>query len=132
MEEKDGYEIRQYPAHIVATTTMQKGDDNGGFGAVGGYIFGANTSKDGNSESVAMTTPVITKNQNNSQQIAMTAPVIVAVDSSEQIAMTAPVIVSPENTSETMSFVMPAEYTIDNLPAPTNDNVTLQEVPAQK
>jgi len=52
------YEIREYPAHIVAQTKVQGsyGESlSNGFRIVAGYIFGGNTKK----ESIAMTTPVV-------------------------------------------------------------------------
>ena len=52
------YEIREYPEHIVAQTTVSGTSRNsmgGGFGIVAGYIFGGNTKK----ESISMTAPVI-------------------------------------------------------------------------
>lgn len=55
------------------------------------------------------------------ERIAMTAPVI----SQEKIAMTAPVF--SDKTS--MSFVMPQEYSMENLPEPLDPEVRLAEIP---
>jgi effector-binding domain-containing protein len=55
------------------------------------------------------------------ERIAMTAPVI----SHEKIAMTAPVL--SDETS--MSFVMPQEYSMENLPEPLDPEVRLAEIP---
>ena len=44
-----GYEIREYPAHIVAQTKVQgqyRKSLNNGFRIVAGYIFGGNTKKE--------------------------------------------------------------------------------------
>ena len=60
VEKVNGYEIREYPAHIVAQTTVpgHQGDSlSAGFRIVAGYIFGGNTKK----ESIAMTAPVVTQ-----------------------------------------------------------------------
>ena len=57
------------------------------------------------------------------KKIAMTAPVI----SSETIAMTAPVI----SDEVSLSFVMPAGYTIDDLPEPLDEEVKTEEIPAR-
>lgn len=56
-----------------------------------------------------------------SQKISMTAPVI----SKEKIAMTAPVL----SDDATMSFVMPEEYSMDDLPEPLDPEIRLAEIP---
>jgi hypothetical protein len=111
----DEYEIRNYPAHIVAQTVVEgvrvNGDAlNKGFSIVAGYIFGGNLKK----ESIAMTAPVI------------------AQGSSERIAMTAPVTARATGDSQVVSFVMPSGYTLATLPTPTDARVQLVEVPEQK
>ncbi len=68
-----------------------------------------------------MTAPVI------SEKIAMTAPVI-----SEKIDMTAPVIREDQESKQKIAFVMPKEYTMETLPVPNDDRVTLREVPKRK
>jgi hypothetical protein len=110
-----GYEIRDYPAHIVAQTVVQGGGAQGdalnkGFGILAGYIFGGNVRKQG---------------------IAMTAPVV-AQGSSEKIAMTAPVTGQTEGASQVVSFVMPSGYTLETLPTPNDSKIKLVEVPQQK
>lgn len=60
----------------------------------------------------------------------MTTPVI--SNTSEKIAMTTPVISSEESSEQMFSFVLPADYTIDTLPTPNNDNVILTEVASKK
>jgi effector-binding domain-containing protein len=62
-------------------------------------------------------------NQKN-QKVEMTAPVL----TSEKIEMTAPVI-SSENK---MSFIMPDNYNISNIPKPKNPQVIIEELPAAK
>lgn len=64
------------------------------------YITGANKSK----TKISMTSPVIT---------------------SEKIAMTSPVI----SNSDSMSFVVPYEYTLETVPEPTDKHVTINVVP---
>jgi hypothetical protein len=49
----------------------------------------------------------------------------------QQIAMTAPVHMEMTDTASSMSFVMPAKYTKDQLPRPDNAEVRLQTVPAE-
>lgn len=109
------YEIREYAAHIEAQTTVEGTYTEGlesGFRIIAGYIFGGNQIK---------------------EKIAMTAPVTAGSRSSEKIAMTAPVMVrADENTTRTVAFVMPKEYTLETLPTPTDPRVTLVAVPARK
>ncbi len=112
---KDGYEVRQYPAMVLAQATVSGGYKkslNGGFSKVAGFIFGDNTT----GGSVAMTAPVLATKEKSSQKIAMTAPVLSEKDGE----------------SYTISFVMPGEYTMDSLPRPNNPDVKLTEVPARK
>ncbi|HSN71119.1 MAG TPA: heme-binding protein, partial [Steroidobacteraceae bacterium] len=65
------------------------------------------------------------------ESIAMTAPVTQA--RAEKIAMTAPVTQQAAGSDETwtVSFVMPAQYTLDTLPIPDDARVQLAEVPAR-
>jgi len=48
---------------------------------------------------------------------------------SKQIAMTAPVVMSHAETTFTMSFIMPKEYAISDLPTPQNKDVVIKKVP---
>ena len=70
------------------------------FGVLFNYISGSNKSR----KKVAMTSPVIT---------------------SEEIAMTSPVLSS----NDSMSFVVPSEYTRETVPVPTDERVVINEVP---
>lgn len=110
----DGYEVRNYPAHIVAQTTVSgpyQESMNKGFSIVAGYIFGGNLKK---------------------EKIAMTAPVVMQKETSEKIAMTAPVIIKNEGDSRIVSFGMPKSYTLQTLPTPIDDRVKLVEVTDKK
>ena len=109
-----GYELRTYEPYIVAEVTVGGAYSDGlndGFRQVADYIFGNNTS---------------------ASKIAMTAPVLEA-DISEKIAMTVPVLDETNATDETrtVAFVMPSQYTMETLPQPNNDAVTLRQVPAR-
>ncbi len=67
------YEIREYPEHIVAQTTVSGTSQTsmgGGFGIVAGYIFGGNTKN----ESISMTAPVISTTDGDSQTISFGMP----------------------------------------------------------
>jgi len=114
IESKKEYEVRLYPSHIVAQTTVKgsyKEALNEGFRIVAGYIFGGNTKK----ESIAMTAPVVEKK-----------PV------SESIAMTAPVMANIEGESHTIAFGMPKNYTLETLPTPNDQRVKIETVNEKK
>jgi len=114
----NGYEIREYPAHIVAQTTVQGsyGESmSNGFRIVAGYIFGGNTKR----ESIAMTAPVVAQKGEGSQ-------------ASERIAMTAPVVATAEGDSQVISFGMPRSYTLETLPKPNDPRVKIVMIPAKK
>ena len=114
LSKKGSYEIRLYPAHIVAETvvtgTYQEAL-NQGFRIVAGYIFGGNTKK---------------------ESIAMTSPVVERASTSEPIAMTAPVMATVEGESHTIAFGMPRSYTLDTLPTPTDSRVHIVTIPEKK
>jgi len=114
LEQAKGYEVRLYPEHIVAQTTVEGSYSdalNTGFGIVAGYIFGGNTKQ---------------------ESIAMTAPVVEKTAGSEKIAMTAPVVASLEGESHTISFGMPSSYTLETLPTPNDSRVEIVTVPEMK
>lgn len=102
-------EVRRYPRHVVAQTTVEASfEDAGGraFPRLVSYIGGQNRTR---------------------ASIEMTAPVTQQGDS-QKIAMTAPVTQRGQNTRHVVAFVLPAELTIDTAPEPTNPEVQLCEV----
>ena len=112
LDKKEEFEIRQYEAQIVAETYVRGtledvGDD--GFRRLYAYISGDNKKK---------------------QSISMTAPVGQEAGS-EKIAMTAPVNQEQRNSQWRVTFLMPAEYTLDMLPEPTDERVRLAEEPGR-
>ncbi len=114
----NGYEIREYPAHIVAQTKVQgeHGEAmNQGFRIVAGYIFGGNTKK----ESIAMTAPVLSQKGDNSK-------------ASENISMTAPVVVTADGNLQVISFGMPRSYKLETLPKPNDSRVEIVTIPLKK
>ncbi len=115
LKKAHGYEIRHYPAHIVAQTAVEGASINGdafnkGFSIIASYIFGGNVTR---------------------ERIAMTAPVV-AQGSSEKIAMTVPVTARAEGNAQIISFVMPSGYTLATLPVPNDPRIKLVEVLEQK
>ena len=115
LKKTSDYEIREYPAHIVAQTTVKGSYTESletGFGIVASYIFGGNIKK----ERISMTSPVVV-NQEGGRKV------------SEQIAMTAPVVSTSEGDSQTVSFGMPKSYSLETLPTPTDPRVQIVMIP---
>ncbi|MDX1974820.1 MAG: heme-binding protein [Rickettsiales bacterium] len=108
VESQGNIQIRDYAPMIVAEAKVsgeRKEAINEGFRIIADYIFGNNAPK---------------------QNVAMTAPVI--QQPAEKIAMTAPVIQQGDGNQWKVRFVMPAGYTMDTLPKPNNEAVTLKEI----
>jgi hypothetical protein len=116
VEKEPPFEIRSYAPMIVAEVQVD-GDLDGasgqGFRLIAAYIFGQNQV---------------------SEKIAMTAPVNVEekIPQSAKIAMTTPVGIESKGSKWTVSFVMPAEYTMESIPKPINPQVQLRQIPAVK
>ena len=113
VQKSSAIEVREYKSYRVAETLVDsdfKEAGNAAFRRLFNYISGANQAK----ESIAMTAPV-------NQQSA-----------SEKIAMTAPVTQQASGDQYAVSFVMPAKYTLETLPAPTDPAVTVKEIPGYK
>jgi hypothetical protein len=108
------FEIREYEPRMVAETIVRgsfKEAPNIGFRRLADYIFGNNTKQ---------------------TKIAMTAPVAQEIQS-EKIAMTAPVSqVKGEGNQWLITFTMPSQYTLENLPKPNNDLVSIRSLPSAK
>lgn len=111
VEKFENFEIRQYESLIIAEVEV-----TGEFSEVGNksfrtlfnFISGDNVSSD----------PASTASP--SSEIA-----------SEEISMTTPVL--QKRTQQpghyTFSFVMPSEYTLESLPKPISDKITIKEIP---
>jgi hypothetical protein len=109
----DKLEIRDYEPSIVAEVIIDDSFEeasNIAFRTLFNYISGENA---GRSE-IAMTAPV-------SQQAAP-----------QKIAMTAPVGQRRSEGGWAVSFMMPASYSMDTIPLPSDPRVTLREVPAYR
>ncbi len=100
----ENVEIRNYPKLLLATVTGF--DDNSAFNILFNFISGSNRTK----QKVQMTVPVISSQ--NSQNIEMTAPVI--------------------SSKNSMSFIMPAKYSLCNIPSPTDSRVKIVEQPESR
>jgi hypothetical protein len=107
-------EIRQYGPRLAAETDIAPGssieaEQEAAFMTLAAFILGQNRQ----GPAVAMTVPVSVEQ--------VTAP----------IAMTAPVAMEPGEHGRVMRFFMPAEYTLETLPRPGNNQVRIVTAPAQ-
>jgi hypothetical protein len=106
-------EVREYAPSIVAETVVEGDFEDAGNKAlrlVFQYIDGNNRAGD---------------------KIAMTAPVTQG-RRGEKIAMTAPVSQRVAKTGWAVSFMMPADYTMDTIPAPLDPRVVIREILAYR
>lgn len=114
LEQFDGCELRRYAAHLVAEVEVQSSFTEAGnqaFGVLAAFISGRNSSRG---------------------KVAMTAPVV-QQEASTKVSMTSPVVQEPgsEPGRHVVAFVMPAEFSLDTLPIPTDPRIRIREVPVQ-
>ncbi len=116
------FELRRYPAHVVAEIRVNATFDRAGnaaFRHLFNYISGGNTA----SQKLAMTAPVIqgagTRDGNTAQKLAMTAPVL----------QSGPLPGKDAPADFVVAFVLPAGMTAETAPVPTNPDVTIRTVP---
>lgn len=106
------FELRRYRSRVVAETYVEadsrESATSEGFRRLAGYIFGGNRD-------IAMTTPVeaaaVDEDDGEGQSIAMTTPVEAA----------------PVDGRWRITFTMPSEYSLADLPQPDDARVTLRE-----
>jgi len=104
-------EVRNYESMVLVSSDMSADGMNSAFRNLFRYISGENEG---------------------STEIAMTAPVL--MDESEttakgsEIAMTAPVFMKKQSAQQVMSFVMPADFTMQNTPKPISSDVWITEI----
>jgi hypothetical protein len=111
LEQQGSFEIREYPAYVVAETRVEAGFESAGniaFQRLFKYISGNNVAR---------------------QEISMTAPV--TQSRGEKIAMTAPVSQVADGDAYLVAFTLPATYTLKTAPKPLDPTVQIREVPAQ-
>lgn len=109
------FELRRYAPYLVAETEVRgefEDVGNRAFRILADYIFGNNRG----SEKMAMTAPVNQRPAGEGEKLAMTAPV--AQRKSEA---------GPE--TYIFSFVMPSGYTLETLPQPKDERVSLRLEP---
>jgi hypothetical protein len=97
----EGVELRQYPLTVQAETTAPT--EGAAFGRLFRYISGNNEAD----AEVSMTAPVVTEERG------------------QAVPMTAPVRSSATTDGTTMGFYLPASYTPETAPVPTDPRVRL-------
>lgn len=107
------FELRDYAPQLLAEIIVDgdlEGAGSKAFRPLFDYISGANRAR---------------------SRIAMTAPVSQAPPG-DKIAMTAPVGQQRVQGQWAVSFMMPAAYTLETLPTPVDQRITLRQVPARR
>jgi len=113
---EDKFEIREYAPKIIAQVEIFGDFDDAsskGFKILADFIFGNNTSNNGNSK------------------IEMTAPVEME-PLSQKINMTKPVLAEGSDNNWIVSFIMPNEFTLETLPKPNNKSIKILSLPKEK
>jgi hypothetical protein len=113
LEKEGDCELREYAPQILAEVIVDGNLEDAGnkaFNLLFRYISGDNRTR---------------------AKIAMTAPVS-QESAPEKIAMTAPVAQQAAPGGWAVSFMMPASYTLETLPIPTNPRVTIRPIPARR
>ena len=111
MSKNEGYEVREYAGYLVAETAVSgpwKDALNEGFRRLFSYISGNNEGR----SKVAMTAPVLS---GKPEKVAMTAPVLQEAGTGDE---------------QIVSFIAPAAYTMETIPAPKDPRVRIRQVPA--
>lgn len=112
-DSEQNIEIRHYEQLILISAPMKADMDsrkNEPFSKLFDYISGKNVS----STKIPMTAPVILSDNEKSDGV--------------KIPMTAPVFMETDDQRGSMSFVLPASYTLDTAPKPKDPNVKVSEI----
>lgn len=116
------FELRRYPAHVVAETRVSASFDRAGnaaFRHLFNYISGSNSA----SQKLAMTAPVIqgtgSPGKGPAQKLAMTAPVL----------QSGPLSGKDAPAEFVVAFVLPAGLSAETAPVPTDPEVKIRAVP---
>ena len=107
------FEIRDYESHILAESIVDGDFDDAGeraFNRLYWFISGDNLP----CEKKARAMPLSLRSK------------------SEKIKMTSPIVLHSGDGNWTVSFMMPAEYNLENLPQPADYGITVRLVPATR
>ncbi len=113
VDRHDAFELRRYEPMVVAETRVEgrfREVGNSAFSLLAGYIGGENRAQ---------------------QDIAMTAPVDQVPADGERVGREGPVVQTPGADGDgvyAVRFIMPAEYTLEALPEPTDERVRLRRI----
>ena len=117
---EDGpFELRDYAPMILAEVTVETPRERAGnaaFQTLANYIFAKGEEARG-ADTISMTAPVTTAPAEARPTIDMTAPVTQAGDGEGRW---------------TVAFVMPSKWTMETLPEPANEAITLREQPGRR
>ena len=113
IQEYPAFELRQYEAYVVAETQVA-----GAFDDVGNQAF-------------RRLFRYISADQRPQGKIAMTTPVIQQPIAAGEDAGADGSTAADSGTRYRFAFVMPAEYTLDDLPRPDNATIQLRSIPAR-
>ena len=112
--DRDGWQLRHYPPHLVAEVEV-----SGDFGDAGNRAFGVLVS-------------FISGNNVQRGKVSMTAPVL--QESGPDNAATTrqgPAAQDLPLQRHRIAFVMPSTYSLATLPVPNDSRITIREMPAQ-
>ncbi|HET6352140.1 MAG TPA: heme-binding protein [Coriobacteriia bacterium] len=105
------FELRRYAEYLTANVRVGAGDYGRamslGFTPLADYIFGNNHASD---------------------RIAMTAPVTAGRACCQKIPMTTPVTAQESEDEYVVSFTMPSDYSMDDLPLPNDAAISIESV----
>jgi len=118
-DQEQKIEVRNYESMVLVSSDMSSDGMNSAFRNLFSYITGEN---EGSAE-IAMTAPVLMNESNAASK---------GTNKGTEIAMTAPVFMKERSEQQVMSFVMPADFTLQSTPKPTNPNVWVTEVKEYK
>jgi hypothetical protein len=117
IDKRDPIEIREYEELVVVETFVNTSYEEAGniaFKKLFAYITGENLSK----TKIAMTAPVMAKEGDG--------------PAGDKIPMTSPVLGERRAEGWRYSFVLPANFTLENAPLPSNPEVKLAVIPPKK
>lgn len=113
VDQRSGFDVRDYPGYTVAEVVVEGPADKAGsqaFPLLAGYIFGKNRGE---------------------RKLAMTAPVTQTPEP-VKMAMTAPVTQVAAPGGFVVQFVLPKEVTLANAPEPLDARIKLRAVPPSR